>query len=903
MFAISVCRGQQFVVSTLAGAAPAPTPASALDSAFPQIDSLTLDSGGNAFFAAENCVYRLSPDGIVTLVAGTARPGYSGDGGPAVAAQLFNPNGLATDSLGNLFIADTGNARVRRVSPTGIITTIAGTGTPGSSGNNGPAVDSKIIPRSLAVDSADNLYIGDISGNTLRKVGRSGIITAGYSLPIRPWAIAFDSSGNLLIAEGDGLSTLSPGGILTAIAPHDGVGCFLSYSPDAFCPVAVAAERNGSMVVVSSLANTVVRISSSWVRTVLTGGGQPGYSGDDGPPAKARINRPAALAVNEKGNILIGDTLNGRIRIIAGNTIATLAGGGKPGNSPDRAPATSAPLRSPAGVAVDDSGNVYIADTANNRVRKVSATGLVTTVAGTGVAGYSGDGGPAIDAQLNSPEGVAVDNSGHIWIADTRNGRIRLVTIGGNILTPAGGEPPACTPGYIGDHRCDLPQPAESLPRVTTVAVDTSSNYYFRFEGRIRKVTPSGVVSAVAGNGVTGYSGDDGPALLAQVSDIGGFAFDSLGQLLIADAASSRIRKVQSNGFIVAVAGNGSRGCSGDGGPALQAQLARPVSLAVDKSGNIFIADSACNRIRMVSTSGIITTVAGTNTTSTLAHYGDGGFALSANLAAPTAIAFDSAGSLLVADSGHNAVRVLRSTTRNVVVSEVVDAASERTSAVSPGKFVLIYGDNLASPGLAVNQPSGGRVSTSLGSTSVSFGGIPAPVYYTLPSAVAALVPYTVTGQTTNVTVTFQGQSSVPFTVPVAPVAPAFFSWTGWGSGQISGFNVANGQQNSAINPARIGEYVGLFATGEGLTTPDAVDGRLGTLPWVQPRGEVTATIGGIPAPVQYAGSVYGVVAGVMQLNLQIPSGVQPGGYVPVVLTIGGVSTVSGANWIAVSGN
>jgi uncharacterized protein (TIGR03437 family) len=257
-------------------------------------------------------------------------------------------------------------------------------------------------------------------------------------------------------------------------------------------------------------------------------------------------------------------------------------------------------------------------------------------------------------------------------------------------------------------------------------------------------------------------------------------------------------------------------------------------------------------------------------------------------LSGPAGIAVDGTGNVFVAD-GNNAVRVLRPTNHNVIIGAVVDAASQSAVPLSPGKIVVIYGAGLG----AVQQPATSQFTSSLGGTAVAFNGIPATILYTSDTQVAAVVPYALTGTTAQVTVAYQGETSEAFSLPVAPSAPSIFTSNQTGAGQAAAINAIDGTVNSAINPVKIGGYISLYATGEGQTTASA-----GALP--RPVLPVSITVGGIPATVQYAGGLQGQVAGLMQVNVQIPSGVRPGGYVPVILTVAGRRS-SPAAWIAVA--
>jgi len=345
---------------------------------------------------------------------------------------------------------------------------------------------------------------------------------------------------------------------------------------------------------------------TSGIITTIAGTGNNGYSGDNGPATSAELYYPFDIAVDGNGNIYIADAFNSRIRKVDTNgIITTVAGDGNDGYSGDNGPATSAELNDPRGVAVDSNGNIYIADTDNNRIRKVDTNGIITTVAGisctSGYCGHSGDNGPATSAELYDPRGVAVDSKGNIYIADYGNERIRKVDTNGIITTVAGDG----TYGYGGDNG---PATSAQLRSPEDVAVDNSGNIYIADNGnhRIRKVDTNGIITTVAGNGTQDYNGDNGDNGLATSAKLDypeGVAVDSSGNIYIADANDRRIRKVDTNGIITTVAGTGGDGYSGDNGPATSAHLASPIGVAVDSKGNIYIADFYNNRIRKVSAS------------------------------------------------------------------------------------------------------------------------------------------------------------------------------------------------------------------------------------------------------------------------------------------------------------
>ncbi len=330
----------------------------------------------------------------------------------------------------------------------------------------------------------------------------------------------------------------------------------------------------------------------------IAGTGTSGYSvSEDGAAATAaRLSSPSDIAVDDAGNVYIADRINHRIRRVdaATGNISTYAGTGTTGSAGDGGPATSAQFDQPSSVAFDGAGNLYIADRNNHRIRKITPAGVISTVAGTGTNGYraSDDGAAATSAQLNGPYGVAADGAGNLYIADTSNDRIRKVDTAGMITTVAG----TGTAGFSGDGGPALSAQINAPGEVT---LDAAGNIYIDSGNRIRKVTPAGVISTVAGTGIGGFSGDGGPATSAQIDGPYGTALDGAGNLYISDTQNNRIRKVDAaTGNISTVAGGGS--ALGDGGPALSAQFNIPAGMTFDCAGNLYVADFSNHRIRKV---------------------------------------------------------------------------------------------------------------------------------------------------------------------------------------------------------------------------------------------------------------------------------------------------------------
>jgi trimeric autotransporter adhesin len=664
---------QSGIITTYAGAKLPVNGAQAITQALDFPPAVAVDGAGGFYVSSQtqHRIYRVAADGSINLTAGVGSSGYSGDGGPATAAQLDSPWGVAVDSAGNLYIADQDNNRIRKVTTVGIISTVAGNGTSGYSGDRGPATAAKLSgPTGVAVDSAGNLYIADINNNRIRKVTTAGIIstvagngTRGYSGDggpataakiNNPTGVAVDSAGNLYIvdSQNDRIRKVTTSGIISTAAGN-GIRGYSGDGGQATAaqlsnPQGVAVDSGGNLYI-AFLGNSRIRkVTAAGIISAVAGNGTGGYGGDGGVATAAQLRGPTGVAVDSAGNLYIADYGNKRIRkVTTAGIIRTVAGNGYWGRDGDTGPATAMQLYNPTGVAVDSAGNLYIAELNGQRIRKVTTAGIISTAAGNGTGGYSGDGGPATAAKLNNPTGVAVDFAGNLYIAEYENNRIRKVTTAGRISTVAGNG----TSGYSGDGGA---APAAQLHNPYSVAVDSAGNLYIAdtTNNRIRKVTTAGIISTLAGGG-TGGLGDGGPATEAKLVGTYGVAIDSAGNLYISDLGNNRIRKVTTAGIISTVAGGGTGGL-GDGAPATAAKLNYPIGVAVDSAGNLYIADSQNKRVRRITTAGMISTVAGNGTQG---YSGDGGPAPAAQLHNPWGVAVDSAGNLYIADLNGNRIR------------------------------------------------------------------------------------------------------------------------------------------------------------------------------------------------------------------------------------------------------
>ncbi|HEV2348783.1 MAG TPA: choice-of-anchor D domain-containing protein [Terriglobia bacterium] len=616
--------------------------------------------------------------GIITTYAGNGTKGYTGDGGLATSAELNFPTGLAIDLAGNLYIADSGNFVVRRVSPSGVITTFAGDGIEGFSGDGGPASAAQLSTFNqqigLAVDSAGNLYIADRGNQRIRVVNTQAASITVASVTILP--------GDIQTVAGNGTAGFSgDGGPAT--------------SAEFAIPECLAVDGSGNIFIGDLNNQRVRRVAATGIITTVAGVGTAGFSGDGGAATTAELNEPQGVAVDSSGDLFIGDNSNYRVRRVDGTTadISTFVGdanlsfvGSTVDFNGDGFLATDAWIYDAFAAASDSSDNLYVADDVDGLIRRIDhSTGIIGTVAGMNLctSGFSGDHGPATNACLNFPDGVTLDGNGNLYIDDSGNNRIRVVNrqtsaitvagvtiAAGDIATVAG----TGTTAYNGD---GIAATSANIGPDEPVGLDGSGNIFIAdiVNNRIRRVDAvTGVITSVAGDGTRGFAGDGGPAISAQLNGAEGVTLDSSGNIYIPDSSNNVVRVVNTQaanitvagvtiapGDIETVAGDQSLGSgySGDGGPALSAQMSSPLGVAVDSSGNLYIGDFRNNRVRLVTSSGTMTTFAGSGATGVFSgnFTGDGGPAASATLAAPIWVDFDSAGHLLIADSFNNRIR------------------------------------------------------------------------------------------------------------------------------------------------------------------------------------------------------------------------------------------------------
>ncbi len=831
--ALVAAPGPSYVIETVAGAADDGGPATEI--ALGGLEGVAADRSGNLYLAdaVANRVWKLDlASRTLEPFAGTGVAGFSGDGGPAREARLDRPYDVAIDARGNVYIADFGNGRVRRITIDGRIETVAGGGSTAPA--DGLAARNARLggPRNLTVDSAGAVYFSDFLEHRVWALTPSGVLfllagvgIAGYAgdgiaaqtLLHSPAGLALDGTGGLYIADsGNGrVRRLSGGRIETVL---EGLAW----------PVSLALDPAGVLYVASAGARAVVRLPPEGrleplpapipledLRAVASGpdgalcvadrrrlwlvnsrGEVRRLAGMDAldPGAvlatRTRLVGPIGVALDDAGDLLIAEEGRKAIRKLdAAGLLSTVAAAG---------------LWDPVAVAPAGAGDLFVADYLGHRVVKITARGAVVPVAGTGEAGFSGDGGPALGARLDRPRGLARDNQGNLYVADSGNHRVRMITPAGNIAT-------------------------------------------------------------VAGTGTPGGRGDGGPAREAQLDTPAGLAVDAEGALYVAERGGHRIRRIDPAGRIATVAGDGRPGYGGDGGAAREARLDSPAGVAVDRDGNLYIADTGNHRVRLVGHDGIIRTIAGDGTAG---FAGDGGAAHLARLNSPAAVAVDPQGRIYVADLDNGRIRRLTPLVAPPALEDVtecvaVHAATLKPGPAAPGQLVTLFGKGFGSE--------------------VRIGGVPAPVFYRDDGQINTGLPAGVEpGSTVEIEVRENGRPRARCRLSVVAAAPGIFTLAG-GAGQAAAVN-EDGTLNSPERPARQGSVLTFYATGEGRTTDE---------PLPKPLLPVAVRLAGLPVEIEYAGQAPGY-PGLMQINIRLPSGLVPTGVLPLELIVGGVSSQPG---------
>jgi sugar lactone lactonase YvrE len=585
---------------------------------------------------------------------------------------LGESGGLVVDAADNLYIADTNNHRVRRVSADGRINTIAGTGVPGFGGDGGPASAARLQrPLGLALDGAGTLYVADSGNMRVRAINRQGRISTVASLSLPPMSVAVRPNGNLLVTPGPQGSSAS--GSVLEVAPDGATSIFAGGGPrlDVDDPVpATAAYLSYPVHVAVDPAGRTYITDNEYMRILVVGldgtlrrwaGDIPPFNepdgifrGDPGPALRADLAHPTGVAFDATGNGYIADRGNHRVRRVdpEGN-INTVAGNGSCCVSAERGPAATAQLGRPGGIAVDSTGSITFVDQENFSAHLVDPAGQLERLAGldrpTCVC-------PAVDqprarlARLDQPSGVAVSAPGTTYFDDRDRNRQAFVyrveyhpELGDAFphLAKVAGK------GFgigAGDGGKALEEP---LFGPLGLAVDAAGNLYIAEAGSnlVRRVDHQGIITTVAGTGTEGDAGDGGDAKRARLRAPEDVKVAADGSLYVADTGNHRVRRIDANGKITTVAGSGKKGFSGDGRRAVTARLNQPSDIALDANGNLYVADRGNHRLRLVTAAGTILTIAGTGSRGL---GGDGGLPTAAPLESPDGLALDHRGQLLV---------------------------------------------------------------------------------------------------------------------------------------------------------------------------------------------------------------------------------------------------------------
>jgi uncharacterized protein (TIGR03437 family) len=748
------------------------------------VKGMVTDAAGNIYVADidNDVIVRWKLDGTAAVVAGNGIGGYSGDGGGAINASLSEPNDVTFDRSGNMYIADSNNNRIRKVTPDGNIGTIAGTGTSGFSGDGGPATAAALnYPTAVAVDSQGNVYLFDSGNYRIRKIGSDGNINtfagngtnqysgegAALQVGIAVYGqMAFDSKNNLYFGEHNAayVRQISPSGTTSIIAGTGKVDFTGDGGPAAKAalrqPIGIAVDAQDNIYFGDFNNDRVRKITTDGIINTIAGTGVLNSTGDGGPALQATFN-PYALAVDPAGNLAIAD-LNSRgiRRVNTSGIIDTVLGNHGYRTVADGTPAVNAYLLYPRGVAVDGKGGLIIADTTSQRVRRVAADGTFFTIAGTGVNGCCFDNQAATTALLEFPVSPAVDSAGNIYFVDSANHRIRKIGGDGNISTVVGAGDVFSGGAFDGDNG---PALKAHLNSPQGMAFDRNGLLYIAdtFNHVVRKVGADGTITTVAGTpGQSGFSGDGGQATSAKLNTPEGIAFDASNNLYIADFNNHSVRKVTPGGLITTFAGNQNKGFSGDGGPATQASMTEPASVIFDASGNAYILEDSGQRIRGVTPGGTITTVGGNG----IAGFsGDGGPSTKATVRGPIgSMAMDAKGTLYFTDTINQRVRSI-----SLGQGSAPSMSASPTSLTFSG---FSHGSVAAPMAVSVNSSSFGlpfQVTTNTASggnwlqTDVASGSSPATVNVTANPA--GLAPGTYQG-----TVTLTSPYANPSTIAIA---------------------------------------------------------------------------------------------------------------------------------------
>lgn len=618
--------GNTVVVANYAGGRETYVDGAATVATFTDLSGVAVDIHGNLFVADGfyNVIRKVSPSGVVSTFAGSGNFAFTD--GTGTAASFAIPSGIAVDTSGTVFVADTGNNAIRKITPDGVVITLAGNGATGFSNGAGTAASFN-APQAVAVDSTGNVFVADTGNQAIRKISPVGVV-----------------------------STFAGGEFFGYM---DGVGTTARF----YDPRGVAVDSSGNVFVADSHNNAIRQITPSGVVSTLAGGEASGFL--DGRGAAARFNFPNSVATDSNGNVFVADISNHAIRkITALGEVSTIAGSGSAGFKDGSG--TASHFNFPRSVATDSTGNVFVADGSNHRIREITPAGIVSTFAGGGGLDFTN--GQLAKASFKSSEDVAVDSTGNLLVADTGNHAIRKVTPAGVVSTLAG----SGASGFA-----DGTGTAATFNSPRGIAIDSNGNVFVGDTGNhaIRKITPAGGVTTLAGSGTAGFV--DGTGAVATFNAPKGVALDSSGNVFVADSLNNAIRKITPSGAVSTFSGNGTEGFGNGTGRA--ASFNQPVGVAVDSSSNVFVADGRNNAIRKISPDGVVSTFAGNS----VFGFVDG-MGTQAGFNGPSGVALDSSGNLFVSDTGNHSVRKI---TPSGMVSTLIGDGPVGLTLYRPGQL------------------------------------------------------------------------------------------------------------------------------------------------------------------------------------------------------------------------
>jgi len=589
--------------------------------------------------------------------------GQGNTNGTGASARFAGPYDIATDSAGNMYVADSSNEVIRKVTSSGVVTTFAGTvGINGSLDGTGTAARFN-FPSGLAIDATGNIYVADEGNSTIRKITPAGVVStfagmAGHSTSVDgtgtgarftdPTRIAIDNAGNLYVTDSfsNTIRRITPTAVVTTLTGSSGVAGSTDGNLTAALfknPCGIAIDSAGNIYIADEGNNTIRKITPAGVVSTLAGVAGA-FGSVDGTGTSARFNNLHGMTIDSAGNLYVTDSLNNIVRkVTSAGVVTTLAGTAGTYGSADGTGAT-AYFSQPFGITADSGGNLYVADTGNNTIRKITSAAAVTTLAGIAAISGSTDGtGQA--ARFDIPFGLATDNMGNLYIADTYNHIIRKSTAAGVVTTLAGSV-------NNGAGSSDGTGTMASFDLPYGVATDSAGNVYVAdtFNSTIRKISSTGVVSTLAGMaGNTGTT--DGTGATARFNRPRSIALDTAGNVYVADTDNHTIRKVTSAGVVTTLAGRA--GSTGNiDGTGTSAFFNTPQGIAVDGNNNIYVADTNNQEIRKITAGGAVTTLAGSSSAGSVDGMGS-----AARFNFPHGVTIDASGNIYVADTSNQLIR------------------------------------------------------------------------------------------------------------------------------------------------------------------------------------------------------------------------------------------------------